>query len=139
MFSYVLQLQTFELQLQNATNAFYQNINVTVAKYIIFLKLPSVFYLFIKNPTLPFILKTKHASGWPCISHVPLCCCSYREERVRLCDKKGFPFISLQSVNKLRDFLYAIAIFHSFQNRTEPGGRTVKIGNRDENRFFKPK
>ena len=26
-----------------------------------------------------------------------------------------------------------------FQNRTEPGGRTVKIGNRDENRFFKPK
>ena len=28
---------------------------------------------------------------------------------------------------------------HSFQNRTEPGGRTVKTGNRDENRFFKPK
>ena len=28
---------------------------------------------------------------------------------------------------------------HCFQNRTEPGGRTVKTGNRDENRFFKPK
>ena len=28
---------------------------------------------------------------------------------------------------------------HCFQNRTRPGGRTVKIGNRDENRFFKPK
>ena len=28
---------------------------------------------------------------------------------------------------------------HCFQNRTGPGGRTVKTGNRDENRFFKPK
>ena len=28
---------------------------------------------------------------------------------------------------------------HSFQNRTGPRGRTVKTGNRDENRFFKPK
>ena len=28
---------------------------------------------------------------------------------------------------------------HCFQNRTEPGGRTVKTGNQDENRFFKPK
>ena len=28
---------------------------------------------------------------------------------------------------------------HCFQNRTRPGGRTVKTGNRDENRFFKPK
>ena len=28
---------------------------------------------------------------------------------------------------------------HSFQNRTGPGGRTVKTGNRDENQFFKPK
>ena len=26
-----------------------------------------------------------------------------------------------------------------WQNRTEPGGRTVKTGNRDENRFFKHK
>ena len=29
--------------------------------------------------------------------------------------------------------------YHCFQNRTGPGGRTVKTGNRDENRFFKPK
>ena len=28
---------------------------------------------------------------------------------------------------------------HGFQNRTEPGCRTVKTGNQDENRFFKPK
>ena len=28
---------------------------------------------------------------------------------------------------------------HGFQNRTGPGGRTVKTGNRDENRVFKPK
>ena len=28
---------------------------------------------------------------------------------------------------------------HGFQNRTGPGGWTVKTGNRDENRFFKPK
>ena len=28
---------------------------------------------------------------------------------------------------------------HGFQNRTGPGGRTVKIENQDENRFFKPK
>ena len=28
---------------------------------------------------------------------------------------------------------------HGFQNWTRPGGQTVKIGNRDENRFFKPK
>ena len=28
---------------------------------------------------------------------------------------------------------------HGFQNRTRPGGRTVKTENRDENRFFKPK
>ena len=28
---------------------------------------------------------------------------------------------------------------HGFQNRTGLGGRTVKTGNRDENRFFKPK
>ena len=28
---------------------------------------------------------------------------------------------------------------HGFQNRTEPGGRTVKTENRDENRLFKPK
>ena len=28
---------------------------------------------------------------------------------------------------------------HGFQNRTGPGGRTVKTENRDENRFFKPK
>ena len=28
---------------------------------------------------------------------------------------------------------------HCFQNWTGPGGRTVKTGNRDENRFFKPK
>ena len=28
---------------------------------------------------------------------------------------------------------------HCFQNRTGPGGRTVKTGNRDENRFFKSK
>ena len=28
---------------------------------------------------------------------------------------------------------------HCFQNRTGPGGRTVKTGNRDENRFFKLK
>ena len=28
---------------------------------------------------------------------------------------------------------------HYFQNRTGPGGRIVKTGNRDENRFFKPK
>ena len=28
---------------------------------------------------------------------------------------------------------------HCFQNRTGPGGWTVKTGNRDENRFFKPK
>ena len=28
---------------------------------------------------------------------------------------------------------------HSSQNRTGPGGRTVKTGNRDENRFFKHK
>ena len=28
---------------------------------------------------------------------------------------------------------------HCFQNRTGPGGRTVKTGNRDKNRFFKPK
>ena len=28
---------------------------------------------------------------------------------------------------------------HCFQNRTGPGGRTVKTENRDENRFFKPK
>ena len=38
---------------------------------------------------------------------------------------------------------YKIQIFidyrcenHGFQNRTEPGGRTVKTGNRDENRFL---
>jgi len=28
---------------------------------------------------------------------------------------------------------------HSFQNRTGPGGRTMKTVNRDENRFFKHK
>ena len=28
---------------------------------------------------------------------------------------------------------------HCFQNRTRPGGWTVKTENRDENRFFKPK
>ena len=28
---------------------------------------------------------------------------------------------------------------HGFQNWTEPGGWTMKTGNRDENRFFKPK
>ena len=28
---------------------------------------------------------------------------------------------------------------HSFQNRTEPRGRTMKTGKRDENRFFKHK
>ena len=28
---------------------------------------------------------------------------------------------------------------HGFQNVTGPGGRTVKTGNRDENRFFKPR
>ena len=28
---------------------------------------------------------------------------------------------------------------HGFQNRTRPEGRTVKTGNRDENRFFKLK
>jgi len=28
---------------------------------------------------------------------------------------------------------------HSSQNRTGPGGHTVKIENRDENRFFKHK
>ena len=28
---------------------------------------------------------------------------------------------------------------HGIQNRTRPGGWTVKIENRDENRFFKPK
>ena len=28
---------------------------------------------------------------------------------------------------------------HCFQNWTGPGGRTMKIENRDENRFFKPK
>ena len=28
---------------------------------------------------------------------------------------------------------------HCLQNRTGPGGRTVKTGNWDENRFFKPK
>ena len=28
---------------------------------------------------------------------------------------------------------------HCFQNQPGPGGRTVKTGNRDENRFFKPK
>ena len=28
---------------------------------------------------------------------------------------------------------------HCFQNRTRSGGWTVKTGNRDENRFFKPK
>ena len=28
---------------------------------------------------------------------------------------------------------------HGFHNRTGPKGRTVKIENRDENRFFKPK
>ena len=33
-------------------------------------------------------------------------------------------------------FLYSD---HCFQNRTGPGGRTVKTGNRDENQFFKPK
>ena len=27
---------------------------------------------------------------------------------------------------------------HGFQNRTGPGGWTVKTENRDENRFFKP-
>ena len=30
-------------------------------------------------------------------------------------------------------------LYHGFQNRTGPGGRTVKTGNRDENRFLKPK
>ena len=30
-------------------------------------------------------------------------------------------------------------IKHSSQNRTGPGGRTVKTENRDENRFFKNK
>ena len=30
-------------------------------------------------------------------------------------------------------------VTHCFQNRTGPEGRTVKTGNRDENRFFKPK
>ena len=28
---------------------------------------------------------------------------------------------------------------HGFQNRTGPGGRTVKTRNQDKNRFFKPK
>ena len=28
---------------------------------------------------------------------------------------------------------------HSFQNRTGPRGRIMKIGNQDENRFFKHK
>ena len=30
-------------------------------------------------------------------------------------------------------------INHGFQNRTGPGGRIMKTGNQDENRFFKPK
>ena len=29
------------------------------------------------------------------------------------------------------------SLTHGFQNRTGLGGRTVKTGNRDENRFFK--
>ena len=36
-------------------------------------------------------------------------------------------------------FLLLSSLNHGFQNRTGPGGRTVKIGKRDENRFFKPK
>ena len=32
-----------------------------------------------------------------------------------------------------------ITFLHGFLNRTGPEGRTVKTGNRDENRFFKPK
>ena len=28
---------------------------------------------------------------------------------------------------------------HGFQNRTIPGGQTVKTQNQDKNRFFKPK
>ena len=44
----------------------------------------------------------------------------------------GFePFYNLWSVWFTRT--------HCFQNRTGPGGRTVKIGNRDGNRFFKLK
>ena len=39
----------------------------------------------------------------------------------------------------LAPLLQCTSIDHGFQNRTGPGGRTVKIGNRDENRFFKPK
>ena len=37
------------------------------------------------------------------------------------------------------DRIYEGTHRHCFQNRTGLGGRTVKTGNRDENRFFKPK
>ena len=36
-------------------------------------------------------------------------------------------------------FLNILRYNHSFHNRTGSGGRTVKIGNRDENWFFKHK
>ena len=46
-------------------------------------------------------------------------------------------FIVFESLPSLIvSFLYSD---HCFQNRTGPGGRTVKTGNRDENQFFKPK
>ena len=32
-----------------------------------------------------------------------------------------------------------LTVYHCFKNRTGSGGRTVKTGNRDKNRFFKPK
>ena len=44
MFSCIFMLQ--KLQLQNTTNAFYQNINVTVAMYTIFLKFALNFFIY---------------------------------------------------------------------------------------------
>ena len=42
-------------------------------------------------------------------------------------------------VRIMMQILHVIPRKHGFQNLTRPGGRTVKTGNRDENRFFKPK
>ena len=46
----------------------------------------------------------------------------------------------VSKVTKLNKYIYEWHLdIHGFQNRTRPGGQTVKTGNRNENRFFNPK
>ena len=54
-----------------------------------------------------------------------------------MCVRSRVRLDTIVQKNKIKD--YGSILAHCLQNRTGPGGRTVKTGNRDENRFFKPK